>query len=1306
MYGAAYDLLLSAACSVINPRPVFANRKPDEAMRLLGRAYFGQTEVGSFVLTMECTIAPGLQRTLLGDEDGPDEPFERRVCIMLAQALQGAEAATRESAASARLDPFASRAEAGVSADLCDAVAEVIEATSADALRASFSFAARRRLAVNVPRQVVFSSDTAPILREAAARLRNESTYPETELVGPVVKLDSSDATRGGDVVLKALIDGRYRSVRVALPPEPYQKAIDAHREHLLVRCTGELAREGRSLALRNATDFLALADSEDPWDDQDGRQAGVEQEIMNNLDEADIEAATLEWFAELGYQVVHGPDIAPGEPGAERESYEQVVLEGRLRDALVRLNPEVPQGGLDEAFRKLTRISSLQLIDANHELHYYLVNGVSVEYLRKDGSVGYDPVRVLDFDDPGNDDWLVVNQLTVKERGHTRRLDVVVYVNGLPLAVIELKSATAENTTIWAGFQQLQTYKRELPGLFVFNEVLVTSDLLEARIGTLSSQKERFAPWRTIEGEELAPASLSQLEVLLRGVFDQRRFLDLVRFFIVFESDGDTVIKKLAGYHQFHAVARALDATLEAARPRGNRRVGVVWHTQGSGKSLTMAFYAGRVVLHPAMQNPTLVVITDRNDLDEQLFGTFARCQELLRQEPEKASDREHLRELLTVAAGGVVFTTIQKFLPETRGDTFPMLSDRQNIVVIADEAHRSQYDFIDGFARNMRDALPNASFIGFTGTPIELSDKNTRAVFGDYVSVYDIQRAVQDGATVPIYYESRMAKLDLKEEERPVIDPSFDEVTEGEELAGKERLKTKWSALEALAGTERRLALIAEDLVRHFEARLEATEGKAMVVCMSRRICVDLYRAIVALRPGWHDEDDASGAIKVVMTGSASDPPDWQQHIRSKSRREALAKRFKDPADPLKIVLVRDMWLTGFDAPCMHTMYLDKPMRGHGIMQAIARVNRVFRDKPGGLVVDYLGLADQLKRAMHTYTESGGHGNTAVDQEEAVAVMLEKHEVCCGLFHGFDWSAWTEGTSSQKVSLLPAAQEHILAQDGGKQRLLQAVAELSKAFALAVPHDEAIRIRDDVGFFQAVRTALIKTSSSDRKSSGELDHAIRQIVARAVASEEVIDIFAAAGLKNPDISILSDQFLAEVRGMPHRNLAVELLRRLLEDEVKTRSRRNLVQSRSFAEMLEKSIRRYQNRGIEAAQVIEELIELAREMREADRRGDKLGLSSDELAFYDALGVNDSAVKVLGDETLRGIARELVEIVRRNVGIDWTVKESARAKLRVIVKRILRTHGYPPDKQEAATSTVLQQAELLSDHWTEATQP
>ena len=731
-----------------------------------------------------------------------------------------------------------------------------------------------------------------------------------------------------------------------------------------------------------------------------------------------------------------------------------------------------------------------------------------------------------------------------------------------------------------------------------------------------------------------------------------------------------------------------------------GDRRIGVVWHTQGSGKSLTMAFYAGRIIREPAMRNPTVVVLTDRNDLDDQLFGTFSRCRDLLRQPPAQAESRADLRGRLSVAAGGVVFTTIQKFFPEEKGDTFPALSQRRNIVVIADEAHRSQYDFIDGFARHMRDALPRASFVGFTGTPIELQDANTRAVFGDYISIYDIQRAVQDKATVPIYYESRLAKLALDEKEKPTIDPRFEEATESEEVESKEKLKTRWAQLEAVVGADKRLKLVARDIVAHFEQRLEALEGKAMVVCMSRRICIDLYRELARLRPDWHHPEDDKGCLKVVMTGSATDPVDWQPHIRNKPRREGLAKRFRDVTDPLRIVLVRDMWLTGFDAPSLHTMYVDKPMRGHGLMQAIARVNRVFKDKPGGLVVDYLGLAHELKRALATYTDSGGTGKTALDQSEAVAVMLEKYEVCLGLFHGFDRSRWTSGTPAERLGLLPPAQEHILAQDNGKERCLRAVRELSQAFALAVPHEDALRIRDDLAFFQAVQSVLAKRTLRQVRAQEELDHAVRQIVSRAVASEGVIDIFAAAGLKKPDISILSDEFLAEVRGMPRRNLAVELLQKLLKGELAARRRKNVVQARSFAEMLEQTLRRYQNRAIEAAQVIEELIRLAREMREAGARGVDLGLSEEELAFYDALETNDSAVRVLGDETLRDIARELVETVRGNVTIDWTLRENIRANLRRLVKRILRKHGYPPDKQEKATRTVLEQAEVLSEGW------
>jgi len=1045
----------------------------------------------------------------------------------------------------------------------------------------------------------------------------------------------------------------------------------------------------------------------------------------VRSFTESVVEEAALVWLATLGYSVLHGPEIAVGEVAAERNdaNYRDVVLEQRLRQALLLLNPDLPPEALEDAFRKTMRADAPSLVERNRTMHHMLVNGVTVEYRRADGSIAGAQARLLDFETPENNDWLAVNQFTVVEGQHNRRPDVVVFVNGLPLGVLELKNSADENATIWTAFQQLQTYQAQIPSLFAYNAALVVSDGVEARIGALGAGREWFKPWRTITGRGVAATHLAELQVVLEGVFDHRRFLDLIRYFIVFEdAGGGNLAKKVAGYHQFHAVNVAVEETLRAAQSRrvaegsgryeagtqpggepGDRRVGVVWHTQGSGKSLTMAFYAGRVILHPAMANPTIVVLTDRNDLDDQLFGTFSRCRDLLRQPPTQAESRTDLRTKLRVDAGGVVFTTIQKFFPEEKGDHHPVLSERRNIVVIADEAHRSQYDFIDGFARHMRDALPNAAFIGFTGTPIELTDKNTRAVFGDYISVYDIQRAVEDKATVPIYYEGRLAKLALDESERPKIDPRFDEVTEGEEVQRKEKLKSRWAQLEVVVGSDKRLRLIAEDIVNHFEERLKAMEGKAMVVCMSRRICVELHREIVALRPAWKDDDDARGAIKVVMTGSASDPLDWQPHIRNKPRREALASRFRDAKDPLKMVLVRDMWLTGFDAPSLHTMYVDKPMRGHGLMQAIARVNRVFRDKPGGLVVDYLGLAQELKQALVTYTESGGTGRTAIDQSEAAALMEEKYEVCAGLMHGFDWSKWVTGSSVERLGLLPSAQEHVLAQPEGKDRFVQAVRELSQAFALAVPNERALEIRDDVAFFQAVRSVLAKCAPGQARPEEDLDLAVRQIVSRAVAPEGVVDIFAAAGLKKLDISILSEEFLAEVREMPQRNLAVELLRKLLAGELTRRWRKNVVQARSFAEMLEQVMRRYQNRALETAQVIEELIGLARDMREAQARGEALGLTDDELAFYDALETNDSAVKVLGDEMLRTIARELVITVRANVTIDWTVRENVRAHLRVLVKRLLRKHGYPPDKEEKATRLVLEQAEVLSEGWATA---
>ena len=1036
------------------------------------------------------------------------------------------------------------------------------------------------------------------------------------------------------------------------------------------------------------------------------------------------MEGAALDWLAALGWAVVYGPDIAPDAPTAERAVYDEVVLQDRLRSALAQLNPDLPGEALDDARRRLTRPAGSTLEARNREVHRMLVSGVTVEYVDSDGRVRGAQVRALDVEEPAANDWLAVNQFTVVESQHERRPDLVLFVNGLPLVVVELKSPTNEDATIWSAFGQLQTYQADIPSLFAFNAALIVSDGLDARIGALTAGREWFKPWRTIAGNTLAEPTVPQLKVLLDGVCAPARLLALVRDFLVFEDDGSgALVKKMAGYHQFHAVQTAVAETLRAAAlqqaitdgdppghdgsgcqrggTRGDRRIGVVWHTQGSGKSLTMVFYAGRIVREPAMANPTLVVLTDRNDLDDQLFTTFSRCTDLLRQPPVQAENRADLRAKLAVQSGGVVFTTIQKFFPEEKGDRHPRLSDRRNIVVIADEAHRSQYDFIDGYARHMRDALPNASFIGFTGTPIELADASTRAVFGDHISVYDIQQAVADGATVPIYYESRLAQLALDEHERPTIDTGFEDVTEGEEVDRREKLKTKWAQLEAIVGAEKRVALVAQDIVEHFERRVEAMDGKAMVVCMSRRICIDLSRALVRLRPNWVSDSDDAGALKVIMTGAASDPVDWQPHIRNKSRREALATRFRNPADPLRIVLVRDMWLTGFDAPSLHTMYLDKPMRGHGLMQAIARVNRVFRDKPGGLIVDYLGVAHELKRALATYTARGGRGETALDQTEAVRALLEQYEIGCGLFHGFDWTVWGTGSPTERLTVLPAAQEHILAQEQGKERCLRAVRALSQAFALAVPHPDALRIRDDVAFFQAVRAALSKRAATEGKTDEELDHAVRQIVSRAVAPEGVLDIFSAAGLDTPDVSILSEEFLAEVHGMPRRHLAIELLQKLLKGELTIRRRKNVVLARSFAEMLEQTIRRYQNRAVEAAQVIEELISLARDLREANARGDTLGLSDDELAFYDALGVNDSAVQVLGDETLRVIARELVETVRRNVTIDWTLREQVRAHLRRLVKRVLRRHGYPPDKQEAATRTVLEQAEVLSAAWT-----
>ncbi len=1048
-------------------------------------------------------------------------------------------------------------------------------------------------------------------------------------------------------------------------------------------------------------------------------------------LNESIVEDAALEWFEELGYAVEHGPDIAPGEPAAERDEFDEVVLVPRLREAIWRLNPTIPTEARDEALRRVLRVGTPSLPQMNRGFHRLLRDGVPVEYSRPDGSIAGDHVRLVEFVDVQKNDWLVVNQFTVVEGQHNRRPDIVVFVNGLPLGLIELKNAVDEDATIWSAYAQLQTYKAQIPSLLHYNAALVVSDGVQARMGSITANQEWFKVWRTIDGESDAPKSALELETLIRGVFDKQRFLDLVHHFTVFEENPDSgeLHKILAGYHQFHAVNAAVDETVRASgltEPKsmvreergtywsgamkggraGDRRAGVVWHTQGSGKSLCMLFFAARVIRHPVMQNPTLVLLTDRNDLDDQLFGQFQRCADMLGQTPVQAAGRDHLRELLNRASGGVVFTTIHKFMPE-KGEAMPELSTRQNIVVIADEAHRSQYGFGGkmnektgemsyGFASNLRDALPNASFIGFTGTPIEKTDANTRAVFGDYISIYDIQRAVADKATVPIYYESRISKLSLNADELPNIDEEFEEITEGEELTKKEKLKTKWAALEALVGDSKRIALVAADLVTHFEKRVEAMDGKAMIVCMSRRICVDLFNALIKLRPEWEAE-----TLKVVMTGSAEDGPDWQPHIRSKDARRKLANRFKDAKDPFKIVIVRDMWLTGFDAPCLHTMYADKPMQGHGLMQAIARVNRVFKDKPGGLVVDYLGLADQLKKALVTYTESGGQGNPIFDTAQAIAVMLEKHGIACDMMHGFTWDKWTTGKPTERLALIPAGQEHILNQEDGKRRWVQVVTELSRAFALCAASDAATQIRDDVSFFQALQAALNKQSSQNRKTPEQIDAAIRQLVSKAITTEgEVIDVFTAAGLSKPNISILSDQFLAEVRGLKHKNVAAELLEKLLKDELKVRSKRNLVQSQVFSEKLKKTLNAYHNRAISTMQVIEELIKLAQDLDSATKAGKEMGLTDDEKAFYDALAANDSARLAMDDAKLRVIAAELITQVKKSVTIDWTLRESARARIRVMVKRILNKHGYPPDLQAEAVKTVLAQAELLCVDW------
>jgi type I restriction enzyme R subunit len=1036
-------------------------------------------------------------------------------------------------------------------------------------------------------------------------------------------------------------------------------------------------------------------------------------------LSEDHIEQILIQELTELGYSYLHGGLISPDGLYAER-TFQEVVLKERLREAIAKFNPSIPYEAQEDALKKVLRADSPELVMNNYTFHKYLTEGVEIEYRKGDRIVG-DKVWLVDFSRVEANEFLAVNQFTIIEANQNKRPDLILFVNGLPLVVIEIKNATDEKADLQAAFNQLQTYKKAIPSLFQYNSLLIATDGWDALYGSLTAPKQFFLPWKSIDGKLIADPDIPQMEVMAKGLLNKQVLLDLIRHFTIFHQNKEKLSKIIPRYHQYFAVNKAVITTQKATSESGDQRAGVIWHTQGSGKSLSMVFYAGKLVLE--LNNPTLMVLTDRNDLDDQLFDTFSLSQDLLRQTPVQAENREQLKKLLAVSSGGIVFTTIQKFLPEiearveledgkTRNirGTYELLSDRRNIVVIADEAHRSQYDFMDGFAKHMRDALPNASFIGFTGTPIESTDKNTQAVFGDYIDIYDIQQAVEDGATVRIFFESRLAKINLKEEEKPRIDEEFEELTESEESSSLQKLKSKWARLEAIVGNEHRLSLIAKDIVHHFESRNSILEGKAMIVCMSRRICVDLYDAIIKERPDWHSDKDDDGQIKVVMTGSSSDHESFQPHVRSKQRRKELGERLKDPKDKLKIAIVRDMWLTGFDAPAMHTLYIDKPMRGHNLMQAIARVNRVYAGKEGGLIVDYIGIATDLKKALSTYTESGGKGKPAFDQEEAAAVMMGKYEIVAQLFSekpkdpdlktGFDYQAFFKLTPKEKLYFPIKAANYVLGLENGKDRFVNGVTALTKAFAISVPHPDTIEIRDEVGLFQAIKARIVKVTQSGKpKSDEEIETAIKQILSDAIVTDQVIDVFDAAGLKKPDISILSDDFLAEVKGMEHKNLALELLKKLLNDEIKTRKQTNLVQSKKFSEMLDGAVKNYQNNLITSAQVIDELIRLAKEIKEADRKGEDLGLDFREYAFYSALEVNDSSVKILGDEILRHIARELVDTIRSNTSIDWTVRENVQARMRVAVKKILRKHGYPPDMQEKATETVLEQARMMADY-------
>ena len=1044
-------------------------------------------------------------------------------------------------------------------------------------------------------------------------------------------------------------------------------------------------------------------------------------------ISEDHLEQLALTWFQDSGWEYCYGPDIAPDGTAPERADYRQVVLAVRLLDALRRLNPDIPEVVLDEVVHRVGKLHEPSLIQSNRVFHELLLDGVAVE-VEVDGVKRGDRVRLMDFEHPENNRFLVVNQFTIQGIKQPRRPDLVCFINGLPIAVLELKNPATEQADIWSAFNQLETYKAEIADLFVFNEALVISDGLLARVGSLTADRERFMPWRTLRSENDKPLLEFELEKVVRGFFAPDLLLDYLRYFILYEQGEDGIVKKIAGYHQFHAVREAVRATVIAAtgplpdaaeleratyskevKP-GSRKGGIVWHTQGSGKSISMVCFVGKLMQQPQMQNPTIVVVTDRNDLDGQLFQTFTGARSLLKETPQQAEDRDALRTLLDGRpSGGIIFTTMQKFAPGKDEDVFPKLTERTNIVVIADEAHRSQYGFnavLDkktgkykyGFAKHLRDALPHATFVGFTGTPVERDDKDTRAVFGDYVSIYDIQDAVDDGATVPIYYESRLAKLDINQAQIEQLNDDIEEVFEDEESAAtREAAKTKWAALEKLVGSEPRIKQVAKDIVQHFEARTAAVEGKGMIVAMSREICAHLYNAIVALRPDWHSDDPAQGAIKVVMTGSAADVELLRPHIYNASTKKQLEKRFKNPKDPLKLVIVRDMWLTGFDVPCLHTMYVDKPMRDHNLMQAIARVNRVFRDKEGGLVVDYIGIAAELRKALKVYTESWGKGMPTLDAAEALAKLKEYMEVAQGLLSDFDYAAYrTKATSL----LLPAA-NFVLGLEDGKKRWFDVVLKITKAFSLCGTLDEAITLREEIAFFQAIKAVIAKATETDKKLSEEHKNAVlKQILDNAVLAEGVEDIFKLAGLERPDIGILSDGFLEEVRNLPQRNFAVELLQKLLNDEIKSRSRTNVILEKKFSDRLLAALNRYRSRAIESAQVIEELIAMAKELREAVKRGDELGLNESELAFYDALADNESAVRELGDDVLKKIAHELTGKLRNSTTVDWQKRESVRARLRNLVRITLRRYKYPPDKQEEAIKLVLDQAERLSEEW------